>query len=173
MSKRKEVKWRYKNRVFNDIEKCPKGAFGFVYRIIDQNGKVYFGKKYLWFNRWQYIAKSTYDKLKAEDSKRKDIKRTKDKTKSKKGKGGTVWRHKQFKKTESDWKTYTGSCIPLNEQIDKGMDYKKEIVLFCYNKKQLSYFENKLLYCNDVLENPKDFYNDCISGKYYATDLIN
>ncbi len=167
---RSGVEWTYRGEVFKDINKSPRGAIGFVYKITDQNGKIYFGKKKIIAQTWVSCAKSTYEKLKEEGA---DVKKVKNKAKSTKGKGGTVWGYRRYKEAENDWRQYTGSSIPLNEAIDKGVSYTKEILVFCYKLKQLTYFENKLLYCNEVLERSKEFYNDCISGKYFTEDLIN
>ena len=45
--------------------------------------------------------------------------------------------------TESDWKTYTGSCNQLNQEINlqgKG-DFAFTILRMCYNKWELAYYE--------------------------------
>ena len=66
--------------------------------------------------------------------------------------------------TESDWKTYTGSCRELNEDIE---DIQKEnfafiILRICYNKWELSYYEAKLQFELEVLLSD-DYYNGIIN----------
>ena len=66
--------------------------------------------------------------------------------------------------TESDWKTYTGSCNELNSDIEK---YGKEnfsftILRLCYNKWELAYYEAELQFKLGVL----------ISDSYY-NGIIN
>jgi hypothetical protein len=71
--------------------------------------------------------------------------------------------------SESDWKTYTGSCRELNEDIEK---YGKEnftfqILKFCKSKWELGYEEIKLQIENEVIKN-KQYYNgilNCRLGK--------
>lgn len=74
--------------------------------------------------------------------------------------------------TETNWKTYTGSCKPLNEDIKNGDKYTKEILIFCYSKKQLTYYELKELFCNSTIER-EDCYNGNIMGKIFPNDLKN
>lgn len=66
--------------------------------------------------------------------------------------------------SESDWKTYTGSCRELNEDIQK---YGKEnftfqILKFCKNKWELAYEEIKLQIEKEVIKNP-DYYNGILN----------
>jgi len=65
---------------------------------------------------------------------------------------------------ETDWKTYTSSSNDVNEDIVKlGKDkFKFEIVRFCQSKFELTYFEAKLQFENDVLLKP-GFYNGIIN----------
>ena len=73
---------------------------------------------------------------------------------------------------ELPWKTYTGSCKPLNEDIKNGDLYTKEILRFCNSKKQLTYYELKELFCNGTIER-EDCYNGNIMGKLFPSDLKN
>lgn len=71
--------------------------------------------------------------------------------------------------TESDWKTYTGSCRELNEDIEKyGKDsFRFEILKFCGSKWELGYEEIKLQIQNEVIKSP-EYYNaiiNCRLGK--------
>jgi len=71
--------------------------------------------------------------------------------------------------SESDWKTYTGSCRELNEDIEKygKENFTFEILMFCKNKWELGYEEIKLQIQNEVIKN-KQYYNgilNCRLGK--------
>jgi len=66
--------------------------------------------------------------------------------------------------TESDWKTYTGSCNELNSDIET---YGKEnfaftILKLCYNKWELAYYEAELQFKLGVLLSDK-YYNGIIN----------
>jgi hypothetical protein len=61
--------------------------------------------------------------------------------------------NKRNKQVESDWKSYTGSCKELNEDIEK---YGKEnftfsILRFCQSKWELAYYEAKEQFERNVL----------------------
>ena len=67
---------------------------------------------------------------------------------------------------ESDWKTYTGSCNQLNEDIQKiGKDkFTFEILSWCKNKSDLSYEEIKqIILANALYDN--DYYNEYVGGR--------
>ena len=71
--------------------------------------------------------------------------------------------------SESDWKTYTGSCRELNEDIEKygKENFTFEILMFCKSKWELGYEEIKLQIQNEVIKN-KQYYNgilNCRLGK--------
>lgn len=68
---------------------------------------------------------------------------------------------------ESDWKTYQSS----NKTVRDWISPKKTILKYCYNKKQMTYWENKYLYCSDVLTDDKSL-NDNISGKFFKNDVL-
>jgi hypothetical protein len=112
----------------------PKEIFGFVYRITNlENNKMYIGKK---------LCTSV-----------KKLPPLKGKTR------------KRHKKVETDWKTYTGSSPELNEDIKKlGKDkFKFEIIKFCTCKWELSYFEAKAQFEEDVLFKQDEYYNGIIN----------
>lgn len=74
---------------------------------------------------------------------------------------------------ESDWKTYWGSNKVLlnlleNEPIE---NFKREILTLAPNKKLLTYQETKELFLYSVLENPHEYFNDNILGKFYTKDF--
>lgn len=75
----------------------------------------------------------------------------------------------------SDWRTYYGSSQEIKEDLKK---YPKDkfvrvVVKLCKTKKELTYFECKYLFQYGVLENPKEWINDNILGKFYRTDFGN
>ena len=66
--------------------------------------------------------------------------------------------------TESDWKTYTGSCTELNNKIaEQGKtDFAFKILRICYNKWELAYYEAELQFKLNVLLSD-DYYNGIIN----------
>ena len=135
--------WLYKNKEINSIEDMPTDTFGFVYLVTHTpSGKKYLGKK-------QLIANRTLPPLKGQKKKRKIQK-------------------------ESDWKTYYGSQTEVKQLVKESQDmleFVREIRIFVSTKKLLGYYENKLLYAYDVLEND-EYLNNNISGKYFRKDFI-
>jgi hypothetical protein len=73
-------------------------------------------------------------------------------------------RNKRHKLKETDWKSYTGSCNDLNNDIkEHGMDtFKFEILQYCRSKWELSYYELKQQMNYDVLV-AEGFYNGIIN----------
>lgn len=126
---------------------------GFVYEIENlETGKKYIGKKSLISTRTKKLGVRA---LAAQEGK---IGRKKTKEKITK---------------ESDWKKYWGSDDELKKEVkDLGENkFKRTILRLCSGKKELSYFEEKYLYTNEVLENPDKWYNKNIAGKYFRKDL--
>ena len=117
--------WLYKNKEINSIEDMPADTFGFVYLVTHTpSGKKYLGKK-------QLISNRTLPPLKGQKKKRKIQK-------------------------ESDWKTYYGSQTEVKQLVKESQDmleFVREIRIFASTKKQLTYFETKLQFVNEVLEN--------------------
>ena len=73
-------------------------------------------------------------------------------------------RNKRHEERETDWKTYTSSSRELNEDITTyGKDsFKFEILRFCKSKFELSYFEAKIQFEEEVLFRD-DYYNGIIN----------
>jgi len=136
--------WLYKNKEINSIEDMPTDTFGFVYLVTHTpSGKKYLGKK-------QLIANRTLPPLKGQKKKRKIQK-------------------------ESDWKTYYGSQIEVKQLVKESqdkLDFTREIIIFTSTKKQLTYFETKLQFVNEVLEND-EYLNSNILGKFFRKDLYD
>ena len=136
--------WLYKNKEINSIEDMPADTFGFVYLVTHTpSGKKYLGKK-------QLIANRTLPPLKGQKKKRKIQK-------------------------ESDWKTYYGSQAEIKTLVKESQDmleFVREIIIFVSTKKQLTYFETKLQFVNEVLEND-EYLNSNILGKFFRKDLYD
>tara|TARA_B100001287_G_scaffold160399_1_gene134824 strand:- start:211 stop:666 length:456 start_codon:yes stop_codon:yes gene_type:complete len=141
--------WTYQGRIFNDITDFPKDTYGFIYEVVHQpTGLKYLGKKVLYFNR-------TLPPLKGQKRKRKVVK-------------------------ESDWKDYYGSHPQIKDLIKECKDtnewsvWEKKILEICKSKKELTYFECKYLFINEVLEgNSHQYINDNILGKFFRKDFIH
>ena len=135
------------------IEDFPPSTFGFTYRVTHiPSGKMYLGKKVLKFTRKAKLTK-------------KDLALYE----------GTKGRKPSYKQVikESDWKTYWGSNKVLvnlleNEPIK---NFKREILTLAPSKKLLTYEETKALFVYSVLENPHEYFNDNILGKFFTKDF--
>ena len=135
--------WLYNDKVVSSIEDMPEGSIGFIYRVTHvKSGKKYIGKKALYHNR-------TLPPLKGMKRKRKVVK-------------------------ESDWQTYYGSQDEIKQLVKESqdtLDFTREIIIFGKTKKQLTYYEAKILFSEGVLESDK-YLNSNILGKFYRKDLI-
>ena len=161
--------WKYKNKNINSTADLPDSAVGFIYLIEGENGKKYIGKKSLYSVRNPEISKAVYDRLRKEGE---PVTKTKNKAKSKKGK--IVWRYKRKQvKTDTNWKDYYGSSDVLKKEVKNGLKIKRKIIHVCFSKKELSYYENKELFVNEVIEKPNEYYNSNIMGKFFPKDLEN
>ena len=136
--------WLYKDKEINSIDDMPADTFGFVYLVTHTpSGKKYLGKK-------QLISNRTLPPLKGSKRKRKIQK-------------------------ESDWKTYYGSQSEVKQLVKESQDmleFVREIIIFTSTKKQLTYFETKLQFVNEVLEND-EYLNSNILGKFFRKDLYD
>ena len=107
--------------------------FGFIYKITNlTNDKKYIGKK-----QCQSIRKRPPLKGK---------------------------KNKRHEKIETDWKTYTSSSNELNKDLEvlgKG-SFKFEILRWCDSKWELSYYEARLQFDEEVLLR-NDYYNGIIN----------
>lgn len=155
--------WQYRGILIDSIDKVPEGAIGFVYKVCDLSGKCYIGKKGLYSKRNIEVSENVYNKLKASG---KPVKRTKNKRLSKGGKGGTVWRFKKIVEGESDWLNYNSSNHKL-QKLAKKVKLDKEILRFCFTKKELTYYEVKYQMQYEVLES-NNWYNENILGSFYS-----
>jgi len=147
------MNWLYNGKEITDISQFPPNTFGFVYEVITPEGKKYVGKKVLYHNQKKKLTKAEL----AEQT----------------GRG----RKKSYKivQKESDWKKYIGSNAKLKRQITEGEvtkeDLKRQILEIALNKKHLTYLETKYLFQMEVLENPDEYLNDNILGKFFTSDF--
>lgn len=147
------MNWLYKGEEMTSLEGFPPSTFGFVYRITHiPSGKAYIGKKFVKFTRKAKLTK-------------KDLALYE----------GTKGRKPSYKQVvkESDWQTYWGSNKILtnlleNEPIE---NFKREILTLATSKKLLTYEETKAQFIYEVLENPNEFFNDNILGKFFTKDF--
>ena len=123
------------------FEETPENYQGFVYEITElRTGKKYNGKKNFW-----------KPKTLPKNSKRKRRIRT---------------------RVESDWRSYFGSSGVLNQLVEEQGDqnFKRVILKLCKTKGEMSYYEAKLQFENDVLLND-EYYNEFIGCKIHAKHL--
>ena len=123
------------------FKETPEDYQGFVYEITElRTGKKYIGKKNFW-----------KPKTLPKNSKRKRRIRT---------------------RVESDWRSYFGSSGVLNQLVEEQgeQNFKREILILCKTKGEMSYYEAKLQFENDVLLND-EYYNEFIGCKIHAKHL--
>jgi len=145
--------WLYKDREINELTDMPEPQpFGFIYEVTHiPTGRKYLGKKQLISVQNKPLGK-------------KELALLTDKRASKK---------KQVTK-ESDWKTYYGSNPEIKSIIKEGKqsEFKREIIIFVQTKKLLTYYENKFLFINEVIEPHTNYINDNIEGRYFKKDFL-
>ncbi len=153
--------WTYKGQLITHIDDMPEGTYGFIYKVthLGTNQK-YIGKKVLYFERNKRLGKRALEALREE--------------RAKKGiKGRVPLKQKVIK--ESDWKDYHGSHLEIKRLLDKDgpMSFSRQILCFVKSKKELTYYECKELFINEVLERNNEYINDNILGKFYRKDFLN
>jgi hypothetical protein len=135
-----ESHWKYNGEIITDL---PPGSIGFVYLITNTtNGMKYVGRK--------YATRRVKSKINTTSKNAINKKKTKIKIK------------------ESDWATYTGSCIPLNQDIEKfGKDkFVFEIIAFGHTKGVVNYIEEYIQMAYSIILR-NDFYNNSIGSRRY------
>lgn len=149
--------WFYREqneiKYLQEISDFPKGCQGFVYIITNMdNNKFYIGRKILQNTTSTKLSKKAISEIK--------------------GTGRRPTKKVVIK--ESNWKDYFGSCKPLLEDVNtQGKDkFMREILCYCYNKKQMTYYELKYQIIYKVLEKPEHSYNENILGKFFSKDLV-
>ena len=122
-------------------DSTPEEFQGFVYVITElDTNKKYIGKKNFWKPKILPVTKT-----------RKRRVRT---------------------RVESDWRKYFGSSKEVVALVEsKGNNnYKREILRLCKTKGEMSYFEAKLQFENDVLLS-NEYYNEFIGCKIHSRHL--
>lgn len=127
------------------LDTPPEGAYGFIYLIVDDTGKKYWGKKAFVHATKKKISK----KVQKESGTRKRIER------------GTK---------DSKWADYWGSSLPLLEYIkERGTEgFQRHVLKICFDKQSLAYWEMVYLVQNEVL-----FRDDCWNGNVLAKFFKN
>ena len=136
-----------------NISDFPDETYGFVYRIIHlESKKSYIGKKIL-----QNTSKVKLGKKELAEY------------------AGVVGRRPSYKLAvrESNWKSYWGSNKYLKElyDIEPKENFERQILICAPTKKLLTYYEVKFQMIYQVLENPDEFFNDNILGKFFTKDF--
>lgn len=145
------MNWLHEEKEIVDISQFPEGAVGFVYFITNlESEKFYIGKKALYMNQSKLLTKKEMLEW---------------------SKPGRVPKKRKIRK-ESDWKTYYGSNKLIKEEVKTlGEDkFQRNILKFCFSKKQMSYWEQYYQFEYNVLFR-EDSYNDNIAGKFYRKDV--
>tara|TARA_R110000803_G_scaffold77862_2_gene142744 strand:+ start:1735 stop:2223 length:489 start_codon:yes stop_codon:yes gene_type:complete len=157
----KAITWTYESQPIENISDMPVNTYGFIYEVEHiPSGRRYLGKKVLYFERNKRLGIRALAALKEE--------------RKLKGIGGRT-PLKQKVVTESDWKTYYGSQKEILQLVKEGKttDFSRKILKYVRDKKQLTYFECKYLFINEVLETSNKYINDNILGKFYRKDFFN
>jgi hypothetical protein len=137
---------------YDSVNKFPQGCIGFVYKITNlRTGRFYIGKKSLYSNTKKKLTKKELAEHTGP------------------GKKPT----KKLVTKESNWSDYWGSNkVLLQEIVDSGTShFRREIIKFCFNKKQLTYWEVHLQCVNEVLLTDRS-YNDNVLAKFFRKDLV-
>lgn len=147
------INWTYLNQEMLNISDFPDETYGFVYRIIHiDSQKSYIGKKIL-----QNTSKVKLGKKELAEY------------------AGVVGRRPSFKLAikESNWKSYWGSNKHLKElyETEPKENFERQILICAPTKKLLTYYEVKYQMVYQVLENPDEFFNDNILGKFFTKDF--
>lgn len=128
--------WIFNNKEINSYEDMPEGTIGFVYRIENKTtGKYYIGRKTVAGIKKKKLTKK--EKLFPENN-RKTFKR-------------------EFSETKG-WQNYFGSNTVLKDEVKKGHEVVRTILVFCFSKAQITLEETKHILCGGALED-KDSYN--------------
>ena len=123
------------------FELTPEEYQGFVYQITElHTNKKYIGKKNFWKPKILPINKT-----------RKRRVRT---------------------RVESNWKTYFSSSSQIQKLVEESGEekFKREILKLCKTKGEMSYYEAKLQFENNVLFRD-DYYNEFIGCRVHSKHL--
>lgn len=137
--------WKYQEEIITEL---PSGVVGFVYRITNTtNGRMYIGRKYI-----ESITRKPLTKKQKE--------------------AGRV--RKEVVRKESNWRDYTGSNKPLNEDIKKlGKDqFDFRIIAFGETRGQTNFLEEIAQIKLDALVD-SNYYNDSVGSRRFISVKIN
>ena len=75
-------------------------------------------------------------------------------------------------RVESDWRSYYGSSKEVQILVERkgASNYKREILILCKTKGEMSYYEAKLQFKHDVLLRD-DYYNEFIGCKIHSKHI--
>jgi hypothetical protein len=143
--------WLYKQNEIRELTDMPEDSFGFIYEVTHvPTGRKYLGKKQLISVTKKALGKKELALL-------------------------TDKRAKTYKivRKEGDWKKYYGSNPEIKQLIKEGKqsEFTREILTFVPSKKLLTYYENKYLFINEVIEPHTNYINDNIEGRYFKKDF--
>jgi hypothetical protein len=138
------MSWYYKERPYREI--TDPSLEGFVYLITYVDPKTKEIKK--------YIGKKNFHSIRKIAKGKKELAKMTDKRSSK----------KKIVKKESNWKTYKSSNDFLKKQSETNL--KKEILVFCHTKMELTYQEVKFQFIYGVLET-NEWLNASILGRFF------
>ena len=123
------------------FEETPEEYQGFVYEVTEiDTGKKYIGKKNFWKPKTLPITKTRKRRVST--------------------------------RTESDWREYFGSSNELQSLVEsRGSDkFKREILILCKTKGEMSYHEAKLQFERDVLLSD-EYFNEFIGCKIHSRHI--
>ncbi len=147
------MSWTYKTKKIGDVTQFPENTFGFIYLITHKpTNKAYIGKKVLYHTKKQKIGKRELQRLEK-----------------------AVGRRPSYKLVvkESDWLNYYGSQKEIKNLLLEGKkdEFERIILKLSPSKKLLTYYEVKFQMIYQVLEQPDEFFNDNILGKFFTKDF--
>ena len=144
--------WLYENKEINTKEDFPEeNVYGFVYKITNKTtGKFYIGKKQILSQTRKKIGKEQKAKNKLLN----------------------IWKDYEVVIKEMDWQNYWGSSKELQADVKTlgKENFDKQILKFCKNTTELTYWETAYQFKEDVLL--RDSYNDTILGRFYRKTLV-
>lgn len=81
-------------------------------------------------------------------------------------------KRKRLEKKPSDWKTYTGSSVEVNELVESEREFSREIIHLCRSKGEMTYYEAKEQFDRGVLLKPDEYYNAFIGLKLHRNHIL-
>ena len=138
--------WIFKGKEFTEAD-IPKDAIGFIYEmsaIIDGKAVRYIGKKNFYANVKKKLGKRA---LAAVTDKRLK---------------------KYTREMKADFMNYYSSNRVLKDAHKKGVVIKREMLLICYSKTDLTYQETKHQFLYEVLEK-EEYLNGNILGRFFRS----